>query len=71
MADYPDRGIHPQRLTLADIDIPFFRLVMIFIKWSLAAIPAAIIVSFIISILMMLFAGIFGGMGMMMGGFTN
>ncbi len=56
------------RVTLTDIEIPFFRLVMIFIKWSLAAIPAAIIVSFIISLLMMVFAGVFGGMGMMFGG---
>ncbi|ESR23173.1 hypothetical protein [Lutibaculum baratangense] len=59
---------HSERITITDIDIPFVRLVMIFIKWSLAAIPAAIIVSFIISFLMMLFAGIFGGMGMMFGG---
>jgi hypothetical protein len=27
------------RFVLSDIDIPFFRLVMIFVKWSLAAIP--------------------------------
>lgn len=57
-----------QPITLTDIDIPFTRLVVIFIKWSLAAIPAAIIVSLIISLVMMLFAGLFGGIGLMMGG---
>jgi len=59
------------RTTLSDIDIPFGRLVVIFIKWSLAAIPAAIIVSIILSVLVAVFAGLFGGMGMMMGGFGH
>ena len=56
------------RVTVTDIDIPFGRLVLIFIKWSLAAIPAAIIVSIILSVIMALLAGLFGGMGMMVGG---
>lgn len=30
--------------TLVDIKIPFWRLVAIFVKWAVAAIPAAIIV---------------------------
>ena len=51
-----------QRLVISDIDIPFWRLVVIFIKW--AAIPAAII----LSLIMMLVAGVFMllGMGWMM-----
>lgn len=57
------------RVTLTDIDIPFGRLVVIFIKWGLAAIPAAIIISLIISLLMFVFAGLFGGVGMMFGEF--
>ncbi len=56
------------RTTITDIDIPFGRLVVIFIKWGLAAIPAAIIISLVMSALMFVFAGLFGGMGMMMGG---
>ena len=59
------------RATVTDIDIPFVRLVVIFIKWGLAAIPAAIIVSVILSIVMAIFGGLFGGMGMMMGGFSH
>lgn len=57
------------RVTITDIEIPFSRLVVIFIKWGLAAIPAAIIVSLILSVVMVVVTGLFGGMGMMMGGF--
>ena len=32
-------------VTIRDIDVPFFRIVTILIKWSIAAIPAAIIVA--------------------------
>jgi hypothetical protein len=30
-------------VTIRDIDVPFWRIVMIMIKWSIAAIPATII----------------------------
>lgn len=56
------------RVTVTDIEIPFARLVVIFIKWGLAAIPATIILGIILSVVMALLGGIFGGMGMMMGG---
>lgn len=58
-------------VTVSDIDIPFGRLVVIFIKFGLAAIPAAIIVSLVVSLVMMALAGLFGGMGMMMGGWPR
>lgn len=54
-------------VTVTDVEIPFLRLVVIFIKFGLAAIPAAIIVSIIVSLVMMALAGLFGGMGMMWG----
>ena len=41
----------PHRVTLADVQIPFWRLVAIMIKWTFAAIPAAIIVSIIFGII--------------------
>lgn len=44
----------PHRVAIANIDIPFWRMVMILVKWSLAAIPAAII----ITILFMLIGGV-------------
>lgn len=37
----------PHRVAIANIDIPFWRMVMILVKWSFAAIPAAIIVTII------------------------
>ncbi len=52
-----------------DIDIPFGRLVMFFVKAALAAIPATIIVWFIMAFLAMIFSAIFGfggGRGWMM-----
>ena len=36
-----------QRMTVVDIDIPFTRLVGIFIKWGIAAVPATIALSVI------------------------
>lgn len=44
------------RFTLVDIDIPFGRMVAIIIKWSLASIPAMII----LGIVYMIIVGILG-----------
>ena len=59
--------VPPQRITISDIDIPFWRLVAIFIKWAFAAIPATIIVSVVLAIVMGILAMVFG-MGAMMRG---
>lgn len=37
----------PHRVAIANIDIPFWRMVAILVKWSLAAIPAAIVLTII------------------------
>ena len=50
-----------QRLVLVDLRIPFFRLVFFFVKVTLAAIPAAIILSIIAFVLSALFWAIIGG----------
>ena len=47
-------------VTIRDIDVPFWRIVMIMIKWSIAAIPATIILVLIWGLVMMVFAAIFG-----------
>ena len=47
-------------VTIVDIDIPFMRLVGIFIKWGIAAIPAAIAISVIMSIVFSLIWGVLG-----------
>jgi hypothetical protein len=41
----------PHRIAIADLDIPFWRMVAILIKWSLAAIPAVIVISIIFAII--------------------
>ncbi len=48
------------RITISDIDIPFSRLVAFFVKASLAAIPAAIIVGFVIALFWLALAAIVG-----------
>ena len=50
-----------QRIIVTDLRIPFLRLVVFFVKASLAAIPAAIIVAFVIMLLTAIIAGLFGG----------
>ena len=46
----------PHRVAIADIQIPFWRMVAILVKWSFAAIPAAIIIEIIYAI-------VFGAIG--------
>ena len=47
----------PHRVAIADVQIPFWRMVAIMIKWTLAAIPAVIIVSVIFGIIGALLGG--------------
>ena len=47
-------------MTIRDIDVPFWRIVMIMIKWSIAAIPATIILVAIWVVVMAVFAALFG-----------
>ena len=53
MSVQPPAG--PHRIAVVDLDIPFWRIVMILVKWSFAAIPAAIIIGLIY---MIVFGGI-------------
>ena len=48
-------------VVITDLRIPFFRLMLFFVKAGLAAIPAAIIVSIIVMALAAIVAAIFGG----------
>jgi hypothetical protein len=45
-----------QRFVIVDLRIPFFRLVLFFIKAALAAIPAAIVVGFLLMLVTALIA---------------
>ena len=50
-----------QRVTVVDLRIPFFRLVFFFVKVTLAAIPAAIILSVIAFVVTAALSAIIGG----------
>ena len=58
-----------QRFVVVDLRIPFFRLVVFFVKATLAAIPAAIFLGLLAMVLSAILAAVFGGgdMGEMMG----
>ena len=45
-------------VTIRDIDVPFFRIVTILIKWSIAGIPAAIIVAIVYALIFFLLGAI-------------
>jgi hypothetical protein len=49
------------RVTVVDLRIPFFRLVFFFVKVTLAAIPAAIILSVIAFVVTAVLSAIIGG----------
>jgi len=55
-----------QRIVISDIDIPFWRLVAILIKWALAAIPAAIVVTIIMMVAIGMLGMLFGMSWLMM-----
>ena len=47
----------PHRVAIADVQIPFWRMVVIIIKWTFAAIPAVILMSIIFGIIGALVGG--------------
>jgi hypothetical protein len=55
-----------QRFVIVDLRIPFFRLVLFFIKAALAAIPAAIVVGFLLMLVTALIAAALGDSGFVM-----
>jgi hypothetical protein len=54
-----------ERTVITDIDISFWRMVMIIIKWTLAAIPAMIIIWLIVMAIGAILGTIFGFSWMM------
>jgi hypothetical protein len=53
-------------VTLRDIDVPFWRIVMILVKWSIAAIPAMIILTLLASLIMSVVLMILAAIGLHM-----
>jgi hypothetical protein len=58
--------IEAQRIAVVDLRIPFFRLVIFFIKAALAAIPAAIAVGFLLMLATALVTATLGDHGFVM-----
>ena len=52
-----------QRFVIVDLRIPFFRLVLFFVKAALAAIPAAIILGILLMLVTALVAALIGDSG--------
>jgi hypothetical protein len=52
----------PEPVTIRDIDVPFWRIVVILIKWSIAAIPAAIVVAILYAAIFFLLGGLAAGL---------
>jgi len=51
-------------MTIRDIDVPFWRIVLILVKWSIAAIPAMIILTLLVSFRGALMAEVLGLFGL-------
>jgi ABC-type dipeptide/oligopeptide/nickel transport system permease component len=52
----------PARVTVVDVDMPFGSMVTFIVKWTLAAIPAMLLLAFVAMILAVVFGGIIGAM---------
>jgi hypothetical protein len=50
----------PLQVRLTGVDIPFWRLVGLFLKCALAALPAIVLVTFFVLLAITAFAGVFG-----------
>jgi ABC-type sugar transport system permease subunit len=51
-------------VTIRDIDVPFWRIVMILVKWSIASIPAMIILILLLAVLTAILGGVFSMIGL-------
>jgi hypothetical protein len=45
-------------VTIRDIDVPFWRIVMILVKWSIASIPAMIILAILVTVISFVIGGL-------------
>jgi hypothetical protein len=52
---------HDQRVTVTDIRMPFMSMVIFMVKWSIAAIPAIIILFFVTGLLAAIVSMLLGG----------
>ena len=56
-----------QEVVVKDVQMTFGSMVIFMIKWSIAAIPAMLILGFIGGIIGLIFGGMFAGLGLLAG----
>lgn len=54
--------LNATRVVVTDIDMPFVAIVMLLVKWAVAAVPAAIILALIASVLTAILGALGGGL---------
>jgi hypothetical protein len=54
-------------IVIRDIDVPFWRIVTILIKWSIAAIPAAIVIAILYTLIFAVVGGLAVGVMELLG----
>lgn len=57
-----------QRVVVTNVQMPFWSMVVFMVKWVIASIPAFIILALLGFVATLLFAGVFGGLGEILGG---
>ena len=56
-----------QKVIVTDIQMPFWSMVIFMIKWTVASVPALIILSFLVGLVVALIGALFSGMGLLPG----
>lgn len=57
--------LHSNEVVVVDVRIPFSSMVVLMVKWAIAAIPALVILGLLSSLFFGLLGGLFGGFHMM------
>jgi len=52
----------PQRVTVTDVDMPFGSMVVFIFKWTLASIPALILLFIVVGVCAAIFGGMIAGL---------
>jgi len=56
-----------QKVIVTDIQMPFWSMVVFMIKWTVASVPALIILSFLVGLVVVLIGALFSGLGFLPG----
>ena len=59
VSDARDPDNHRQEVVVVDVKIPFTSMVILLVKWAIAAIPAVIILIVLVGIISTIFGGVF------------